>query len=103
MAEAIKFAHEAIKVQCEAQTRLRKAAGKTEIREYEVTEEDEDLKQKIYDAVYQKAYDVAKQGSTKHERSEAILCNLIFYRMVPLAGVLKKIPRSTPCRTYCRF
>ena len=29
MAEAIKFAHEAIKVQCEAQTRLRKAAGKT--------------------------------------------------------------------------
>ncbi|MAG88992.1 MULTISPECIES: polyribonucleotide nucleotidyltransferase [Zunongwangia] len=72
MAEAIKFAHEAIKVQCEAQTRLRKAAGKTEIREYEVTEEDEDLKQKIYDAVYQKAYDVAKQGSTKNERSEAI-------------------------------
>ncbi|MCL6218102.1 polyribonucleotide nucleotidyltransferase [Zunongwangia pacifica] len=71
MAEAIKFAHEAIKVQCEAQTRLREAAGKTEIREYEVAEDDEDLKQKIYDAVYQKAYDIAKQGSTKQERSEA--------------------------------
>ncbi|WBL26508.1 polyribonucleotide nucleotidyltransferase [Zunongwangia sp. HGR-M22] len=72
MAEAIKFAHEAIKVQCEAQSRLRKAAGKTEIREYEVAEADEDLQQKIHDAVYQKAYDVAKQGSTKQERTEAI-------------------------------
>ena len=71
MADAIKFAHEAIKVQCEAQSRLRVAAGKTEIREYEVAEGDEDLQQKIYDAVYQKAYDVAKQGSTKQERSEA--------------------------------
>ena len=35
MAEAIKFAHEAIKVQCEAQVRLAEAVGKKETREYE--------------------------------------------------------------------
>ena len=35
MAEAIKFAHEAIKVQCEAQVRLAEAVGKKQTREYE--------------------------------------------------------------------
>ena len=35
MTEAIKFAHEAIKVQCDAQVRLAEAFGKKETREYE--------------------------------------------------------------------
>ena len=34
MTEAIKFAHEAIKVQCAAQLRLAEAFGKKEVREY---------------------------------------------------------------------
>ena len=72
MAEAIKFAHEAIKVQCEAQTKLAEAVGKKQTREYEVAEEDEDLQKTIFDAVYQKAYEIAKQGSTKNERTEAV-------------------------------
>ena len=38
MADAIKVAHEAIKVQCEAQVRLAEAFGKKETREYETEE-----------------------------------------------------------------
>ncbi|MCG9972183.1 polyribonucleotide nucleotidyltransferase [Christiangramia crocea] len=71
MAEAIKFAHEAIKVQCEAQVRLAEAFGKKETREYEVAETDEDIEKKILDATYQKAYDIAKSGTSKKERTEA--------------------------------
>jgi polyribonucleotide nucleotidyltransferase len=71
MAEAIKFAHEAIKVQCEAQLKLVAAVGKKETREYEVEAEDEALAKKIHDAAYQKCYDIAKSASTKHERGLA--------------------------------
>jgi polyribonucleotide nucleotidyltransferase len=71
MAEAIKFAHEAIKVQCAAQVRLAEAFGKKETREYEPEREDEDLAKKIHDMAYDKVYAVAKAGSSKHERSAA--------------------------------
>lgn len=71
MAEAIKFAHEAIKVQCEAQVKLALAVGKKETRDYETEVEDEALEKKIYDAAYQKCYDIAKAGSSKQERSVA--------------------------------
>ncbi|WP_373056617.1 polyribonucleotide nucleotidyltransferase [Zunongwangia sp. H14] len=71
MAEAIKFAHEAIKKQCEAQVRLAEAFGKKETREYETAREDESLEKKVHEATYQKAYDIAKQGLGKKERSEA--------------------------------
>jgi polyribonucleotide nucleotidyltransferase len=69
MTEAIKFAHEAIKVQCAAQLRLAEAFGKKEVREYEPEREDEDLAKKIHDMAYDKVYAVAKAGSAKHERS----------------------------------
>ncbi|KAB7529434.1 polyribonucleotide nucleotidyltransferase [Flagellimonas olearia] len=71
MVEAIKFAHEAIKVQCAAQVRLAEAFGKKETREYEPEVEDEDLQKKVYDLAYDKVYAVAKAGSAKHERSAA--------------------------------
>ncbi|MDN3596741.1 polyribonucleotide nucleotidyltransferase [Zunongwangia endophytica] len=71
MAEAIKFAHEAIKIQCEAQVKLAEAFGKKEQRDYEVAPSDEDLEKKILDATYQKAYDIAKSGTSKKERSTA--------------------------------
>ena len=71
MTEAIKFAHEAIKVTCDAQARLAEAFGKKETREYEPEVEDEELAQKIYDAAYQKCYDIAKSGSSKKERGLA--------------------------------
>ena len=71
MVEAIKYAHEAIKVQCDAQVKLAEAFGKKETREYEPEIVDEALEQKIHDLAYQKCYDIAKSGSTKQERGEA--------------------------------
>ncbi|WP_336067215.1 polyribonucleotide nucleotidyltransferase [Mesoflavibacter sp. CH_XMU1404-2] len=71
MTEAIKAAHEAIKVQCEAQVKLAEAFGKKETREYEPERADEDLAKKIHDMAYDKVYAVAKAGSSKHERGAA--------------------------------
>lgn len=71
MMEAIKFAHEAIKKQCQAQTRLAEAFGKKETREYEGEENDEALEAKINELAYQKCYDIARAGTQKHERSKA--------------------------------
>ncbi len=71
MVEAIKFAHEAVKVQCAAQIKLAEAFGKKEVREYETEAEDESLMKKIHDLAYDKVYKVAKAGSSKHERSTA--------------------------------
>ncbi len=71
MADAIKFAHEHIKVQCAAQLRLADAVGRKEVREYQVEREDEDLKKKVHDMAYDKVYAIAKAGSAKHERSAA--------------------------------
>ncbi len=71
MANAIKFAHESIKIQCAAQVRLAEAFGKKEVREYENERKDEVLAEKINTAVYQKIYDVAKKGTSKEERTTA--------------------------------
>jgi len=71
MADAIKFAHEAIKVQCAAQVRLAEAVGKKETREYEAEEENEELAARINDLAYDKCYAIAKKGTSKAERSEA--------------------------------
>ncbi|TAI46832.1 polyribonucleotide nucleotidyltransferase [Flagellimonas allohymeniacidonis] len=71
MVEAIKFAHEAIKVQCAAQIKLAEAFGKKEVREYEPEVEDEDLAKKVHDLTYDKVYAIAKAGSAKQERSAA--------------------------------
>ncbi len=71
MADAIKFAHEAIKVQCAAQIALATSFGKKETREYETAASDEALEKLAHDFAYQKVYDIAKAGSSKHERSAA--------------------------------
>ena len=71
MVEAIKFAHEHIKKQCEAQLRLAEAFGKKEVREYDPEREDEDLEKKIHEMAYDKVYEVAKAGSSKKERGLA--------------------------------
>jgi polyribonucleotide nucleotidyltransferase len=71
MADAIKFAHEAIKVQCAAQVRLAEAFGKKETREYEGEREDEELAAKIHAFCYDKCYAIAKKGTSKVERSAA--------------------------------
>ena len=71
MADAIRFAHEAIKVQCQAQIALSEAVGKKETREYEPEESDEELEAVIREAAYQQCYDIAKKGTSKQERGLA--------------------------------
>ncbi len=70
MIEAIKFAHEAIKVQIHAQLRLQEAFGKKEIRTYEGEVEDEEVYKKVKAAAYDKCYAIAQEASAKSERSE---------------------------------
>ena len=71
MADAIKFAHEAIKVQIAAQLRLAEAFGKKEVREYETAEKNEDLEKRIHALAYDKCYAIAKKGTSKAERTAA--------------------------------
>ncbi len=71
MAEAIKFGHEAIKIQCAAQVALAESFGKKETREYATAEENEELEARINELTYQKCYDIAKKGTSKVERTEA--------------------------------
>ena len=68
MADAIKFAHEAIKIQIEAQVRLAEAFGKKEVREYKTAEVNEELEKRIHDMAYDKCYAIAKKGTSKTER-----------------------------------
>ncbi|WP_329904638.1 polyribonucleotide nucleotidyltransferase [Porphyromonas pogonae] len=71
MLEAIKVAHEAIKVQCQAQLELSEAVGKLTKRTYCHEENDEDLRKDVHDKCYAKAYAVATSGTDKHARAEA--------------------------------
>ena len=70
MADAIKFAHEAIKDQIDAQMKLADAFGRKEVREYDQEEENEDLQKQIHEAAYDKCYAIAKKGTAKAERSK---------------------------------
>lgn len=72
MLEALKLAHEAIKIQCQAQLDLAKAAGRTEKRTYSHEEKDEALKAELTSLLYDKVYAVAKkQIKDKKERTSA--------------------------------
>ncbi len=70
MVEAIEFAHKAIQIQVQAQVELAFEVGKTVKRTYCHEKSDEALKARVYEATYAKVYEIAKSGSSKHERSE---------------------------------
>ena len=71
MIEAISFAHEEIKIQIEAQERLAVRIEKAQTkREYCHETHDEELRKEIWDYAYQRYYDIAKDPSAKHERSD---------------------------------
>ena len=71
MLEAIKVAHEAIKVQCQAQMELMEACGKTVKREYCHEVNDDELRKDVHYKCYAKAYEVATSGTDKHQRADA--------------------------------
>ena len=71
MLEAIKVAHEAIKVQCQAQLELSEAVGKMVKREYPAEAQDEELRERMQRELYDKIYKVATAGTDKHARGDA--------------------------------
>ncbi|MFN8211269.1 MAG: polyribonucleotide nucleotidyltransferase [Bacteroidales bacterium] len=72
MLEALKVAHNAIKLQCKAQMEFAEEVGSTVKREYCHEENDEDLRKKVWDETYEKCYQVAKNLSAdKHKRTDA--------------------------------
>ena len=69
---AIRVGHEAIKVQCQAQIEMMEALGKTVKRTYCHEVNDEELRTKVWEATFDKAFQVAASAnSNKHERIEA--------------------------------
>ncbi|HOI32721.1 MAG TPA: polyribonucleotide nucleotidyltransferase, partial [Bacteroidales bacterium] len=73
MLEALKVAHEAIKIQCEAQIELAsKVENAQQKREYSHETNNEELREAIQEFAYKPCYDIALQGNAnKHERSDA--------------------------------
>jgi len=70
MVEAIKFAHEAIKIQIAAQERLQNLVGKKEIRTYDEERNDEAIYNKVRELAYDRCFAIAQEGTAKQERSE---------------------------------
>jgi polyribonucleotide nucleotidyltransferase len=71
MLEALRVAHEAIKVQCELQIELSRECEKTQKRTYDHEKKDENLKQELWNLLYEKTYQHAKlQTKNKKLRSE---------------------------------
>ena len=71
MLDAIKFAHEAIKIQCAAQLELMQETGKVEKKAYCHETNDEDLRKAVHDFCYDRCYAIAKSGLAKQEREDA--------------------------------
>ncbi|MBR3609119.1 MAG: polyribonucleotide nucleotidyltransferase [Bacteroidales bacterium] len=69
---ALKFAHDAIKVQCQAQLELSEMCGTTVKRTYCHEVNDEELRKDVREKCYDKAYAIAASGNAnKHARGEA--------------------------------
>lgn len=68
---ALKAAHEAIKPMCAVQDELNKELGKDVKREYDHEVNDEDLREKMNNELYQPVYDITKQALPKQERHDA--------------------------------
>ena len=72
MIEALKFGHGHIKSLCKFQEELvEKNGGRKPFREYNHESNDAELEQRVMDATYAKALEVAKSGTSKKERGAA--------------------------------
>ena len=84
MVEAMKIAHDAIKLQVTAQKELEAKVGNTTKRVYCHETHDEELKKKMYDELFDKVYAVCTIGGGKNNRSEGF------------ASILKEFKESLP-------
>lgn len=70
MVDAIKFAHDAIKVQIQAQLNMAAQVEKAQVkREYSHETHNEEVREEVMQMTYDKVYEIAKSGLPKHERS----------------------------------
>jgi polyribonucleotide nucleotidyltransferase len=84
MVEAMKVAHEAIKLQVSAQKELEAKVGNTTKREYCHETHDDELKKKMYNELFDKVYSVCTNGGGKNDRSTGF------------ANILKEFKESLP-------
>jgi polyribonucleotide nucleotidyltransferase len=72
MLEALKIAHDAIKLHCKAQMEFAQELGTTVKREYSHEVNDEELRKKVWDETYKKCYGAAKSSTAdKHKRIDS--------------------------------
>jgi len=71
LVKTLEAAHEAIRVQIKAQQELRNKVGVTGKRDYPKPEQDEALNATVNVFSKDRMYQIAKSGTSKHERSEA--------------------------------
>ena len=72
MLEALKIAHDAIKIHCKAQMEFAEEVGSTVKRTYSHEVNDEDLRKKVWDETYDKCYLAAKSSTAdKHKRIDS--------------------------------
>jgi len=96
MLEALKIAHDTIKIHCKAQMEFAQEVGSTVKREYCHEVNDEDLRKKVWDETYTKCYQAAKSSTAdKHKRIdafEAIITEFIgqYPEENPVNGALAK-------------
>ncbi len=88
MIEALRVAHEAIKVQCQVQIELTQETGKTAKRTYSHEDNDEALREELWTKFYDRLYSIARQlNANKKERSQAFA--------QPLEEYLEALPEDT--------
>jgi polyribonucleotide nucleotidyltransferase len=88
MLEALRLAHEAIKVQCQLQIELGKEAGKTAKRVYSHETHDETLRQEVWTKFYDQVYTAARLlNANKKVRSNAL--------SKPLDDYLESLPEDS--------
>jgi len=74
MLEALKFAHSAIRQQCQAQLELTMMVGKAkEKRLYSHETNEQELQVKLHETVYEKIYEMAKAGNSSKQERKKIL------------------------------
>lgn len=72
MLEALKVAHDAIKIMCKAQTEFAEEVGSIVKRTYSHEANDEDLRKKLWAETYEKCFQAARNSTAdKHKRLDA--------------------------------
>lgn len=91
MVAALNFAHDVIKIQCQAQIELAQQVEKASPkRSYCHETNDEEFRAKVNEFCYPRIFDIASKASAKHERSEAFAAVLTDFSASLAEGELER-------------